>query len=141
MNSLELADIGPAGVGEPNCCGVGENGFQDGFEGEEDCFLILAPRCPREGLQDLEAAGRSCCYFGDMRGEGEKGIEGNTEYFWFLDCGDGDIIDGEGWFRVHLTGPGSEEGDRGFFGSDAHFVFPGPAGHRSEGAGEEGGDG
>ena len=76
-----------------------------------------------------------------MGSEGEEGIEGYAEYFWFLDCGDGDIVDGEGWFRVHLTGPGSEEGDRGFFGSDAHFVFPGPAGHRSEGVGEEGGDG
>ena len=71
LNTLELLYVCSAGGGEPYWGGVGDDGLEDGFVGEEDGLLVLAPGCPSEGLEDLETTGCSGCYIVDMWGEGE----------------------------------------------------------------------
>ena len=76
-----------------------------------------------------------------MRGESEEGVKSYSEDLWSFVDGHGDVIDGDLGLSVHLTGPGSEEGDRGFFGGDAHFILPGPVDYWGKGVREKGGNG
>jgi len=93
LDALEFVCIGCAGGWEPDWCGVGEYGLDYCFEGEQYCLLFLAPGSSCEGFQDLEAARSSGCYFRDMRGEGEHGVECYSENFGFLVGGDRDVVD------------------------------------------------
>ena len=98
-----LVDVGSAGGGEPDWCGVREYWFGDGFEGEEYGLFVLAPGCACEGFQFLEAARCS---------EGEHGVKCHAENFGFLASRDGDIVDEDDWFGIHSASLGSEECDR-----------------------------
>ena len=63
MDALELVHGGSADDGEPECCGVGEYWFDDGFKGEEYELLVLASVRACEGFQDLAAARCSGYFF------------------------------------------------------------------------------
>ena len=62
MDKFDLADGGLGGVWEPDWSSVGENGFDEGFEGDKECFFLLPPGGASQRLKNVEAGAGTLKY-------------------------------------------------------------------------------
>ena len=82
LDPLELEDSRVGRVGEPDGGGIGEEGADEGFICDEECFFVLAPAGASQGLENVEAGGGSCDECGDVRCEGEMGVKCDPQDTW-----------------------------------------------------------
>ena len=66
-------------IGEPDGSSVVEKGADEGFVGDEEGLLLLAPGGTSNDLKDSESILGSVSYAGDVVGVGELGVERDTQ--------------------------------------------------------------
>ena len=59
LNYLEFLDVGGFTVGEPDRGSIHEKGSNQGFEGDDEGFLLLAPVGASESTEDVETSDRA----------------------------------------------------------------------------------
>ena len=79
MDPLELEDSRGGSVREPNWGAIGKNRADEGFVGGEEGFPLLAPGGASKGFKDTESIAGFGGYIVDVGGEGELGVEGDTQ--------------------------------------------------------------
>ena len=79
MNPLEFEYSRGRGVGEPDGGGVSKNGTDEGLEGYEEGFPLLAPGGASKGFEDTESIVGLVCYCVDVGGKGEVGVKSDTQ--------------------------------------------------------------
>ena len=57
LECLESIDVGGFEVGEPDGISVGDEGADEGFKGDEEGLLLLAPTGASKGAEDVSAGG------------------------------------------------------------------------------------
>ena len=113
MNPLELEDSRGGSVREPDGGGVGENGSDEGFVSGKEGFPLLAPVGASKGFEDAESIAGFGGYVVDVGGEGELGVEGDTQDSGgpVERKGKGTTWEGDVWVVVVLGGVGGKKGD------------------------------
>ena len=80
LDLLEFFNSRGLDIGEPDGCGVCEEGSDQGFVSGDEGFLLLAPGGASEGFENAESFAGICGYVGDVGGEGEVGVESDSQH-------------------------------------------------------------